>query len=63
MKDQETLYPQYYNDVYKLQQQNAESAYVDALNKVEEVRDIEVIQMEMIGLVRWSLICTMRIII
>jgi|EP00979_Chaetoceros_neogracilis_P004576 hypothetical protein len=28
MKDQKNLYSQYYNDVYKLQQQNAELAYV-----------------------------------
>lgn len=28
MKDQKHLYSQYYNDVYKLQQQNAELAYV-----------------------------------
>jgi hypothetical protein len=28
MKSQKTLYSQYYNDVYKLQQQNAELAYV-----------------------------------
>jgi len=44
MKHQKTIYPQYYNDVYKLQQQNAESAYVDALNIAEEDREIEAIQ-------------------
>jgi len=49
MKDQKTLYSQYYNDVYKLQQQNAELAYVveqyqDALKKAEEDREIEAIQ-------------------
>mmetsp|Transcript_17205 Transcript_17205/g.20482 ORF Transcript_17205/g.20482 Transcript_17205/m.20482 type:complete len:153 (-) Transcript_17205:31-489(-) len=49
MKDQKTLYSQYYNDVYKLQQQNAELAYVveqyqEALKKAEEDREIEAIQ-------------------
>jgi len=34
MKDQKNLYSQYYNDVYKLQQQNAELAYV-----VEQYQD------------------------
>jgi Ca2+-binding EF-hand superfamily protein len=40
MKDQKKLYSQYYNDVYKLQQQNAELQYVaeqykDALTQVQ----------------------------
>jgi len=49
MKDQKTLYSQYYNDVYKLQQQNAELAYVveqyqAALKKAEADRETEAIQ-------------------
>jgi len=49
MKDQKTLYSQYYNDVYKLQQQNAELAYVveqyqEALKKVEEDREMDAMQ-------------------
>ena len=49
MKDQKNLYSQYYNDVYKLQQQNAELAYVveqyqAALTKVSDDREMEQIQ-------------------
>lgn len=49
MKEQKTLYSQYYNDVYKLQEQNAELA--DAIEKlskelvnIEEDREMEKIQ-------------------
>lgn len=49
MKDQKNLYSQYYNDVYKLQQQNAELAYVieqyqAALSKVNDDRETEKLQ-------------------
>ena len=49
MKDQKNLYSQYYNDVYKLQQQNAELAYLveqyqSALKKADEEREMEAIQ-------------------
>ena len=49
MKDQKNLYSQYYNDVYKLQQQNAELAYVveqyqAALTKVNDDREVDKIQ-------------------
>lgn len=49
MKDQKTLYAQYYNDVYKLQQQNSELSYmVDqykaAITKVEEEKQLETVQ-------------------
>ena len=46
MKEQKTLYSQYYNDVYKLQEQNAELAYAveqlqASLQKVEEDRKMD----------------------
>jgi len=49
MKETKTLYSQYYNDVYKLQEQNAELAYAveelqKALKTVEEDRELEKIQ-------------------
>jgi len=49
MKDQKTLYSQYYNDVYKLQQQNAELGYVveqynEALKKAQEDKEMDAIQ-------------------
>ena len=49
MKNQKTLYSQYYNDVYKIQQQNSELAYAaehiqDALSKMESDREMEAIQ-------------------
>lgn len=49
MKETKTLYSQYYNDVYKLQEQNAELAYAveqlqQALQKVEQEREMEKIQ-------------------
>lgn len=49
MKEAKTLYSQYYNDVYKLQEQNAELAYAveqlqTKLQKVESEREMEVIQ-------------------
>jgi len=49
MKETKTLYSQYYNDVYKLQEQNAELAYVveqlqTALQTVESEQEMEKIQ-------------------
>lgn len=49
MKETKTLYSQYYNDVYKLQEQNAELAYAveqlsTALTNVEQEREMEKIQ-------------------
>lgn len=49
MKETKTLYSQYYNDVYKLQEQNAEMAYAveklqKALVKVQEEVEMEKIQ-------------------
>mmetsp|Transcript_18153 Transcript_18153/g.21736 ORF Transcript_18153/g.21736 Transcript_18153/m.21736 type:complete len:265 (-) Transcript_18153:295-1089(-) len=49
MKETKTLYSQYYNDVYKLQEQNAEMAYAveqlqTALQNVEQEREMEKIQ-------------------
>jgi hypothetical protein len=49
MKDQKNLYSQYYNDVYKLQQQNADLAYVveqyqEAIKKIGEDREMEKVQ-------------------
>uniref|UniRef100_A0A7S2R5Y4 EF-hand domain-containing protein n=1 Tax=Eucampia antarctica TaxID=49252 RepID=A0A7S2R5Y4_9STRA len=49
MKETKTLYSQYYNDVYKLQEQNAEMAYlVEQLQtqyqRVEQEREMEAIQ-------------------
>lgn len=49
LKESKSLYSQYYNDVYKLQEQNAELAYVieqlqTTLQKVEEEREMEAIQ-------------------
>jgi len=49
MKEQKTLYSQYYNDVYKLQEQNAELAYVIeklqvALQSAEQDREMEKLQ-------------------
>ena len=51
MKDQKNLYSQYYNDVYKLQQQNAELAYVveqyqEAINNVADEREKDKLQRE-----------------
>mmetsp|Transcript_19177 Transcript_19177/g.26993 ORF Transcript_19177/g.26993 Transcript_19177/m.26993 type:complete len:235 (+) Transcript_19177:141-845(+) len=48
-KDQKNLYSQYYNDVYKLQQQNAELAYLveqyqTALKQTEQDRENEAVQ-------------------
>lgn len=49
MKETKTLYSQYYNDVYKLQEQNAELAYAieqlqTLLHTVEQEREMEKIQ-------------------
>jgi len=49
MKETKTLYSQYYNDVYKLQEQNAEMAYAierlqTELQTVESDREMEKIQ-------------------
>jgi len=49
MKDQKNLYSQYYNDVYKLQQQNAELAYVvdqyqDAIKNVADEMENDQLQ-------------------
>eukprot|EP00566_Odontella_aurita_P017142 CAMPEP_0113544398 /NCGR_PEP_ID=MMETSP0015_2-20120614/10687_1 /TAXON_ID=2838 /ORGANISM="Odontella" /LENGTH=268 /DNA_ID=CAMNT_0000444655 /DNA_START=29 /DNA_END=835 /DNA_ORIENTATION=- /assembly_acc=CAM_ASM_000160 len=49
MKEQKNLYTQYYNDVYKLQESNAELAYVVEqlqanLQQVEQEREMEAIQ-------------------
>jgi hypothetical protein len=49
MKEQKTLYSQYYNDVYKLQEQNAELAYVIeklqvALQSAEKDREMDQLQ-------------------
>jgi len=49
MKETKTLYSQYYNDVYKLQEQNAEMAYAveqlqSAIQKLEQDREMEKIQ-------------------
>jgi len=49
MKETKTLYSQYYNDVYKLQEQNAELAYAvenlqKELQRVEQDREMEKIQ-------------------
>jgi len=49
MKDQKNLYSQYYNDVYKLQQQNAELTYVvqqykEAIKMIEEEKELEAVQ-------------------
>eukprot|EP00568_Trieres_chinensis_P010162 CAMPEP_0183291432 /NCGR_PEP_ID=MMETSP0160_2-20130417/865_1 /TAXON_ID=2839 ORGANISM="Odontella Sinensis, Strain Grunow 1884" /NCGR_SAMPLE_ID=MMETSP0160_2 /ASSEMBLY_ACC=CAM_ASM_000250 /LENGTH=270 /DNA_ID=CAMNT_0025452243 /DNA_START=40 /DNA_END=852 /DNA_ORIENTATION=- len=49
MKEQKNLYTQYYNDVYKLQESNAELAYVveqlqATLQQVEQEREMEAIQ-------------------
>jgi len=49
MKETKTLYSQYYNDVYKLQEQNAEMAYAveqlqQALTTLESERELEKIQ-------------------
>jgi len=49
MKEAKTLYSQYYNDVYKLQEQNAELAEAvkklqGMLNSVESEREMEVMQ-------------------
>ena len=49
MKEAKTLYSQYYNDVYKLQEQNAELAYAveqlqTKLKTVESEREMEVMQ-------------------
>mmetsp|Transcript_17155 Transcript_17155/g.32481 ORF Transcript_17155/g.32481 Transcript_17155/m.32481 type:complete len:233 (-) Transcript_17155:270-968(-) len=51
MKDQKNLYSQYYNDVYKLQQQNAELAYVveqyqDAIQNVATEMENDKLQRE-----------------
>jgi hypothetical protein len=51
MKDQKNLYSQYYNDVYKLQQQNAELAYVveqyqDAIQNVASEMENDKLQRE-----------------
>ena len=51
MKDQKNLYAQYYNDVYKLQQQNAELAYVveqyqEAIKSVGDEMQNEKLQRE-----------------
>jgi len=50
-KEQKSLYSQYYNDVYKLQQQNSELSYIVdqyklALKKLEEEHEMEVLQRE-----------------
>jgi len=49
MKETKSLYTQYYNDVYKLQQQNADLAVAveklqSELKKVEQEREMEAIQ-------------------
>ena len=49
MKEAKTLYSQYYNDVYKLQEQNAELAYAveqlqTKLQSVESEREMEAMQ-------------------
>ncbi len=51
MKDQKNLYSQYYNDVYKLQQQNAELAYVveqyqEAIKNVADEMENDKLQRE-----------------
>lgn len=48
-KEQKALYTQYYNDVYKLQEQNAELVYAveelqKHLKKVEETAELEAVQ-------------------
>lgn len=48
-KEQKALYTQYYNDVYKLQEQNAELVYAveelqKTLKKVEETAELEAVQ-------------------
>eukprot|EP00560_Eucampia_antarctica_P005411 CAMPEP_0197836550 /NCGR_PEP_ID=MMETSP1437-20131217/29354_1 /TAXON_ID=49252 ORGANISM="Eucampia antarctica, Strain CCMP1452" /NCGR_SAMPLE_ID=MMETSP1437 /ASSEMBLY_ACC=CAM_ASM_001096 /LENGTH=213 /DNA_ID=CAMNT_0043442819 /DNA_START=68 /DNA_END=709 /DNA_ORIENTATION=- len=49
LKEQKTLYAQYYNDVYKIQQQNAELSYAaeqiqHALSQMETDREMEAVQ-------------------